>query len=187
MAVVVALSVAFLAGTPASAQEDPYGSTTTTRPPGGEPSCHLRTRSGVVGSRATVTVRAVPRGTTVRVLFDGQQVAEGQATGPGSSPRMNIDIDFTVPEAEPGAHEVTAVGVDFSVSCRTGTGARFEVLASGESRGGGGSLARTGVYVGLLVAVAGALLVAGRALLVESKRRRRRAGRSAGAPTRTGV
>jgi hypothetical protein len=177
---------AVIAAAPAGAQEeDPYGSTTTTStPPGQTPSCRLRTASGEVGSRASVTVKAVARGTTVRLLFDGRPVAEAEATGPGNSPRINVDIDFTVPEAEPGMHEVTAVGADFSVSCRTSRGNGFEVVGDAQvlsaqvGRGdggndGGSSLPRTGIYLGLLVAVALGLVVAGRALLAGSKRRGR--------------
>src|SRR5688500_12194005 len=94
VAVGVALGATLLAAAPSSAQDDPYGSTTTTRPTGQEASCQLRTRAAAVGERATVRVRAVPRGATVRVLFDGQQVAQGDATGSGSSPRASVDISF---------------------------------------------------------------------------------------------
>jgi hypothetical protein len=181
VALLVALGVAAsITGAPASAQEDPYGNTTTTSaPPGHTPSCRLRTESGEVGSRASVTVQSVARGSTVRLLFDGLPVAEEEATGPGSSPRTNVDIDFTVPPARPGMHEVTAVGADFSASCRTSQGSGFEVvgearvLSAHVTRGdsGGSSLPRTGVYLGLLLAVAIGLLLLGRVLLAGSRRR----------------
>jgi hypothetical protein len=197
MAVLVGLlvSLAFVASltaAPAGAQDDdPYGNTTTTAPPGQTPSCQLRTDAGPVGSRASVTVKSVTRGATVRLLFDGRQVATAEATGPGSSPRTNVDIDFTVPESQPGMHEVTAVGADFTASCRTSHGDGFEVVADGEVLGnqvtrdnGGGSLPKTGVYLGILLAIAVGLLLLGRALLTGSKRR---AGASAGSRPRTGV
>jgi hypothetical protein len=185
LGVLTSLSVA-----PASGQEDPYGNTTTTTEhPGGKRTCQLRTESGEVGSRATVTVKGVTRGSTIRVLFDGQPVAEAEATAPGSSPQVNVDIDFTVPPAEPGMHEVTAVGADFSASCRTSHGDGFdvvgEVLGAEVTRdGGGSSLPRTGLYLGALVAVAVGLLLVGRVLVTRSKRR---AAASAGARARTGV
>ena len=191
--VLVALALSASFTSPAGAQDDdPYGNTTTTSaPPGQTPSCLLRTEAGAVGSRASVTVRSVARGSTVRLLFDGRQVASAEATGPGNSARTNVDIDFTVPEAQPGMHEVTAVGADFTASCRTSHGDGFEVVADGEVLGatvtrdqGGSSLPKTGVYLGILLATAVGLLLLGRALLAGSKRR---AGASPGSRGRAGV
>ena len=185
--------LATVAAAPAGAQDDdPYGSTTTTAKHGQRPSCRLRTEAGEVGSQASVTVKRVDRGATVRVLFDGRQVAEADATAPGSSAQVNVDIDFTVPEAEPGTHEVTAVGADFTASCRTAHGDGFQVVASGEvlasevtrpESSDGGSLPRTGMYFGLVLAAL-ALLVVGWVLLAGSKRR---GDAATGARPRTGV
>lgn len=164
----------------AGAQEDdPYGGTTTTTTrPGEAPSCMLKTKSAPPGGVATVTVRGVPRNSTVRLLFDGTQVAEADATGPGNSPTVHVDMSFTVPlDATEGPHDVVAVGVNFSVTCKTGNGEGFQVLAAEFSRGGGGggSLPKTGIYVLVFLALAVALLLLGRVLVEEARRRRRRA------------
>lgn len=119
---------------------------------------------------------------SVRLLFDGQQVAQGTAQGPGSSPQVNFDMSFTVPDVEPGQYEVTAVGTTFTVRCTGPAGRGFEVLGADQSRGiggeGGFSLARTGIYVALLFAVAVALLLVG-CVLVSRARRRQKAERRA--------
>ena len=168
--------------------QDPYGSTTTTAgPPGQTPSCQLKDDSAPPGGSATVAVRSVPRGDEVRVLFDGQEVASAEATGPGGSPHVNVDITFTVPEtAEAGPHQVAASGPTFSVECQTGNGDDFEVTPEGEVMGaqetrgegsGGTGLARTGIYVGFLLALAAVLLLLGRALMDASHLQRRQAAR----------
>ena len=194
----VAAVCASLAAThvaPAGAQEDPYGSTTTTAPRGQTASCQLKTKSAPPGGSATVTVRAVPRGDDVRVLFDGEEVAEAEATGPGTSPHVSVDITFTVPmSAEAGTHQVVASGASFSVACQTGNGADFEVTASGEVLGeqitreghgsGGSALPKTGVYLGFLVAIAALLVLLGRAFMEASRLQRRQAARDARAARR---
>lgn len=183
---IVAVSLLIVLLGPASiaaAQDpsDPYGGTTTTTAtdPGPRPSCTLRTSAAAPGSTATVRVEAAPRGTTIEVRFDGASVASETATGPGSSPRVDVDIDFTVPsDASPGEHTVIAVGADFSAACGTANSGGVEVLGAEQSQGGGdgggSALPHTGVYVAVLVAVGLALLVAGRALLEAGRRRRRR-------------
>lgn len=203
VALMVALGVGLsIPSGPVGAQQDPPGrptttapygsSSTTSTPPGQTPSCLLRTEAGAVGTRASVTVRSVARGSTIRLLFDGRQVAEAEATGPGRSKRTNVDIDFTVPESRPGMHRVTAVGADFTAACQTSRGEDFEVVADGAVLGAqvtqdqsGGSLPRTGIYLAILLAAAAVgLLLLGRALLTGSKRR---AAASTASRTRTGV
>ena len=74
-------------------------------------------------------------------------------------------------------------------SCGPEEGGGFGVLAAGQSgtQDGRSPLPRTGIYVGVLVALAGALLVFGRGLLAESRRRRRAAPRHVAARRRTEV
>ena len=172
---------------PAAAQDDPYGptSTTTTAPGSLVPSCRFDLEAGVPGATATVTVHNVPPGGTVRIIIGGEEA--GRATAPlqgqaASSPVLfggvalpaqatttDLDVPFVVPDLPPGQHLVTAVGADFTITCETEA---IEVLGASESRGGGGSLPRTGIFVALLLAIALALFLVGRALLHASRRRR---------------
>jgi hypothetical protein len=153
--------------------DNPYGSTTTTVDRGPDPSCRLRDRDLSPGETATAQVKAVARDTHVEIRFDGEVVAEAEATGPGSSPQVNIDIDFVVPaDAGPGEHHVTAVAPSFTLTCGSSGGREGAVMgASLERENQGGSLPRTGVYIALLVVTALALLLGGRAILTASRRR----------------
>lgn len=187
---VVALA-AFCASPGAAQDGDPYGGTTTT---GGGPTpaatCELSMTSGDAGASVTATVRNVQFGETVRMLFGGTEVA--RATAPLQSQsvgapvllggqvlaqqatRATVSVDFVVPDVEPGSYLVTAVGVDFTAEC-TFEGGGFDVvdvLGDAVTRGGGRSLARTGMYVLLLLVIGAALVLVGRALLEESRRRR---------------
>jgi hypothetical protein len=176
----IAFAVLSLWAGPAAAQDDPYGSTSTTGGNGTQPSCQLRTRSAHPGETVTVRLRAIPRGEEVEVRLDGEVVARATASSSGSSPRVSFDVDFVVPsDTVSGEHDVTAVGAAFTASCTTGNGDRLEVQADSEVRGiqqdRGGSLPRTGIYIALLLAVAVALLLVGRAVLKESRRRARAA------------
>lgn len=180
------LVAALLLATPAAAQDGPYGSTSTTRPsPGPRPSCRLTASVVTPGSTTVARVNAAPRGSTVRIFFNGEQVAEAEAEGPGTSPHVNVDIPYTVPDVEPGSYPVAAVGATFTASCGTQrvegeAEVGGEQVERGGSRSGGvlsGSLPRTGLAIGLLLAVALALIVAGRALLESSRERGRTARR----------
>jgi len=192
------MACALLASTgPAAAGGDPYGSTTTsTAAPGDTPDCGLSTASGVPGTRVTATVTNVPVGSVVRILFGGDEVSRATAdevtasavgpavvlggrTLPVGVATTTVEIDFTVPTRPPGDYAVTAVGDTFSSPCGAGDGVGFEVLAAAAGNGGGGgNLPKTGIYAALLVAVALALLVGGRALLEGSRRRARAAERA---------
>lgn len=170
---------------PAQAQEDPYGSTTTTTVDRGpQPSCRLREDVVAAGETATARLKAVPRGSRVEIRFDGRVVAEAVATGPGQSPRVNMDVDFVVPaDAEPGDHEVSAVGANFTTSCGTLDTRTTEVLAAeatNDANGTGsgsrsGSLPRTGTYVALLLVIGVALVIVGRAVRDVARQRARAA------------
>jgi hypothetical protein len=173
----------------------PYGSTTTTAGrSGSEVSCQLKTRAAAPGERASVQVRSVDRGASVEVRFDGSTVAEAEATQAGSSPRVNVDIDFVVPaSARPGRHLVTASGADFSVACRTGDGDDFvvadseaepraEVAGNTVERSGGseaaagsespaGALPMTGAYIAVLFIIGLLLVLVGSVIVKTSPRR----------------
>jgi hypothetical protein len=72
-----------------------------------------------------------------------------------------------VPNAAAGPHVVTAVGDTFVCFCNPE--GKFTVLgAKAPSK-----LPRTGIYVGVLLVTAAALIVFGRAFVAESRRRRR--------------
>jgi hypothetical protein len=160
-AIAAALLLVGLA-TPAVGGEPPYGGTsTTTTGEGGGVTCDLSASRGSSGQTATATVEGVTVGETVRIVFDGEEVAREVATA------TTVVIEFTVPERPRGSYEVAAVGDTFTTSCGR-TGGRFTIVQGATTeRGdaGGGSLPRTGIYVGLLVAVALGLLLLGRALL----------------------
>jgi hypothetical protein len=180
--VLVAIALALLFQAPAGAQEDPYGSTTTTttEPSGVEASCELSTNVASAGAEVTATVAGVPVGETVRLLFGGAEVGRATANqSDGQSAVTTVQIRFTVPAVDDGSYLVAAVGATFTAECSGGFAAgTAEVLGFTVERGAGapgssgrGSLARTGVAIALLLAVALALLIVGRAL-VDSARQR---------------
>ena len=195
-----ALGVALLfvvAAPSAGAQDDPYGSTTTTAPDDGgrgdvEATCSLSVSEGRPGDKVTATVNGVFLGERVSIFFDsievgsttapdltglsaGSPVLFGGSALPAQSAVTSVQVTFTVPPAAPGTHIVTAVGDTFSCFCNPE--GEFRVLAAAAGKGG---LPRTGVYAGLFVVIAIALLIAGRALLAAS--RRRNAGAGSGNP-----
>lgn len=176
----VAITLALAGPAHAAVGGDPYGSTTTTA---GEPTlevgCELTLTVGPPGTAVTAVILNVTFGDTIRVLFGGTEV--GRATAPqadeSTAQVTSLTIDFVVPQVAAGRYLVTAVGGTFTGECSPEAGL-FDVLAATQSRGdGSGALPRTGVYAALLVALALALVVAGRAALAESRRRRRRAAR----------
>jgi hypothetical protein len=172
----------------AGAQQDPYGSTTTTAPDNGrgdiEATCSLSIPEGRPGDTVTATVNGVFLGETVRIFFDDLQVGRTTAPGvaaaaasggvvfngaalPAQQAVTSVQITFTVPPAQPGNHIVTAVGDTFTCFCNPD--GVFRVLAA---KGAKGALPRTGVYIALFLVVAAALLVLGRGLIAASRRRR---------------
>lgn len=160
----------------AGAQEDPYGGTTTTvQLPRSDVECDLSVTSARAGSSVTATVRNVAPGVVVRVRFGGQEVGRAEAE---SDAVTSVQIEFRVPPVSPGRYLVTAVGADFTARCGADTDGYFAVLAAQTDRGDDRSLPRTGVYVALLVAMAAALLLVGRAVLESARRRRLRIERA---------
>jgi hypothetical protein len=70
---------------PVSAQDDPYGSTTTTTAPGGfAPACTLDLTVVGPGSVVTATVSSVPLGATVRILIGGEEAGSSEPPGNGN-------------------------------------------------------------------------------------------------------
>ena len=200
------MSLLALVASPAAAQDpDPYGATTTTAPIDFFPTCHYTLDASAPGTAASLTVTNVPFGSTVRVLVGGVEAGRataplaaqaasagvlfGGAALPAQAATTTLVIPFTVPDLPPGVYQVTAVGADFTLTCDQET---IEVLGGGGSDGGAdsgtdggkdsgglGSLPRTGIYVGLLLASALILLLVGRALTEASRRKREEAERRA--------
>ncbi len=190
--VVVALGLLSLLALPAAAGGDscyPDGCTPPSNPePTEDPTCGISLTTGQSGDQVTATVSNVPAGGTVRILFDGDEVASNasdeQAAGPlffrGAA--ADVELTFTVPDVAPGTYAVVAVGDTFSVTCGDGEGnTGFQVLAADATRGDGdgdddGSLAFTGGQIILFLAVAAGLIGLGW-FLVSSTRSRRLSGR----------
>ncbi len=187
MTLLVAALLTGLAADTAAAQ-DPYGSTTTTRPPAREveATCGLSIPEGRPGDTVVASVNGVFLGENVRILFDGVQVGSGTAPSVAaasvggavqfngaalaaqSSSTTSVKITFRVPNAAVGTHVVTAVGDTFSSFCNP-NGA-FRVLASKSAR----SLPRTGIYIALYLVLAAILLGIGSELVLRARRRRLR-------------
>lgn len=189
LGLVVGLGAALVA--PASAQDDPYGGTSTTAPAAvsADVSCQVTVTRAEAGASVTATVADVPFGATVRLLLGGNEVGRAtaplaaQATGSpvlyGGQPlaraaeTTTVAIAFRVPSLAPGDYLMTAVGPSFTCSCAAETGGRFEVLAGTITRApSAGSLPRTGFYVVLFLGAALLLLLVGRALVEASRRDR---------------
>lgn len=187
---VTAALLCVMAAPVAGAQQDPYGSTTTTTSAVGEAeaSCSLSLGEAKPGTEVTAKVAGVFFGEHVNVLFDGVIVGSttapaapvvaqstsggvvfnGQAIASQDVDTTTVTVKFTVPKAAAGTHLVTAVGDTFTCFCNPR--GEFKVLAAS----GGGSLARTGVEALLVLVIAAALLIIGRTLIEGSKHRRRR-------------
>lgn len=185
VAAAVALGALALVHAPpaTAAQCDPvYGCTPTTPAPPPPTVCRLDTDAVVAGQIVNAFVSEAPANAVIEITFDGTVVGTGQA-----SPAGEATIAFTVPAGiQPGEHAVFAVGAGFSADCGTvdsvevlsGGGSNPDVEGGGAARSSGGrSLARTGIEIGLLLAIALVLLLAGDRLVRMARRRRRRAAR----------
>jgi hypothetical protein len=185
--------VAMLAGVgSAAAQDDPYDpyGPTSTDPPtvsSTEAGCSLSVDDGQAGRAVTATVTNVPVGELVRILFGGIEVGRATATGPGDAGLTTVTIPYTVPSMTAGRYLIVAVGSTFTADCAESFGVEVGGVSAERPGGNGGALPRTGIYVGLLLAIAFALLVGGRALVEGSHQRRKalaRAERRQAAATR---
>jgi len=96
----------------------------------------------------------------------GGAVAFNGAALPAQAVSTTLKVSFTVPNAAPGNHIIVAVGDTFTCFCNPD--GVFKVLGAKA----GGKLPKTGIYVGLFLAMAAVFLLAGRAFLAESRRRR---------------
>ncbi len=161
-------------------QAPPYGSTTTTAGESFNTACELSPQSGTPGTQVTATVTGAAVGDQIRILFNGREVGRGAAErGSGSS--GTAVIPFTVPATEDATYTIVAVGATFTEPCGSETGG-FLVEGATVERGSGsgrGLLPRTGIELALWLALAVALLLAGRVIAGAAKERRRRAHRSA--------
>jgi hypothetical protein len=185
-AVLIALIVAGAVTTGAGAQENPYrGTSTTEQDPSQTDSataaCSLSASSGAPGTPITATVSGVTPGVEVRIVFDGADVGKAVADADGIA-----SVTFAIPASSGTSHSVVAVGPTFTEPCGSVTGG-FEVLGGVDSRSGpggstgvlGGVLPRTGTELAVALLAAVVLLLVGRALLEESRCRRRHAQRAA--------
>jgi hypothetical protein len=122
----------------------------------------LSTTSPAPGGALAVAGDGFAGGSVVRVVMYSEPVVLGTATADAAG---EVSIDVKVPSTfEPGAeHRVELQGVDSSGAVR--------VLSQVVTLAGGGDdvLARTGVAVVPLVAVAGGLLVLGGALVATGR------------------
>jgi len=188
----VLLVAGLVSAAPAAAQDqaDPYGSTTTLAPPEeAEAGCTLSASTADQRATMTATVTEAPAGEVVRILFDGTEVGRAEALGPSGS-KTTVVISFTVPPVEAGAYVVAAVGSTFSAECDAslevggvagevidrpgGGGPGQDGAVAGSGRDRIGPLPRTGAYFGLLLFLAIAAILLGRAALEASRRRERR-------------
>jgi hypothetical protein len=185
----VALWLPFVAiGSQASAlpAQDGYGRTTTTSGEGFNEVCVLTDQSGEPGDTVIAEVSGVAAGTEVRILFNGQEVGRGVAEADGDSTTGTAVISFVVPPVPDGTYTVVATGPTFTEACGGGDGSfqvlNSQVLDEGATKsgaaGGGGLLPRTGIELAMWLAIAAVLVLVGRALLTEARRRRRRARRA---------
>jgi len=152
-------------------------------PPPTEPlhaTCTVSATAGRPGDMVSATLTNVAVGIHVRLLFDGQQVAEGDTVAMGAT--GGITLTFAVPSnASNGQHTLVFAGA--GIQCDPFGGAGFQVTVEGEvlarsDSGGkgnsGGSLARTGIELALFLAIALVLFLLGSAALRAARRRRRR-------------
>jgi hypothetical protein len=166
---------------PAAAQQDPYGSTSTTRPPtAAEPNCSFKPSSAEVGATADARVSQVPRGKEVRLYFAGELVASEVADPNGNANYVTVAMSFTVPDREPGNYSIEAVIDTFTAPCSSGSQTTMQVSAAGEGNGQGqGNSSRasflrpeSGAELALWVVATLALVLAARAVILEFVRRR---------------
>lgn len=169
-------------GTGQASCDPAYGCPPGTPPPPPAPACSLSVASAAPGVAVTASVTNAGAGASVRITFDGVEVAAATTGSEGSA-----NIQWQVPpRTPPGQHQVFAVGATFNVQCGPfevpgGTQVLGESTArnQGTAVAGsqGGSLARTGIEIAALLAAAVVLILAGSQLLRLARRHRRRLAR----------
>ena len=140
-------------------------------------SCNASTPAATTGETVNVTAFNVPPNITLEFRLGGQVVATEQsgaatafsAAAPGFT---DVSTSFTVPSLPPGNYELSASGPGYFASCTDAGGFGVQAQQLRRDDGGGGSLARTGMTIGLLLLLAIALVAVGRAVLAASDRRR---------------
>ena len=148
------------------------------------------------GDTVTVTVTNVAVGDEIQITFAGQVIATATATADGNGQQalgalppaghlraMSVvlggaKISFRIPnDTATGTYEVRAIGPGFNANCAEGTNGLAVLGATVTTSGGGGSLSKTGIEVGIYLAVALALILAGWQLVRIARTRRRRVTR----------
>jgi hypothetical protein len=154
--------------------DEAYGcntSTTQTPPP---TTCNLNTTVVTAGDTVTATVSNVAVGTQIEITFNGATVATGTAVSDGQG-SGGATISFRVPaNTAAGKYDVRAIGTGFNADCASGAGGLQVLAAAVSNAGGGGSLSRTGIEVGMYLAVALVLLLVGWQLVMRARARTRR-------------
>lgn len=124
VAVTVGLGTLVVTAPAAVAQDDPYGSTTTTtEAPDTAVSCRVSADRARVGSTVGGQLDGGRSGDRIRLFLGDRLVADVAATG------STTDYGFTVPDMRPGNHTLSAVGATVTAECTVpGGGVRFQVL-----------------------------------------------------------
>jgi hypothetical protein len=192
----VAVSVLAVAGSAlapgqATAQEGPYGPTTTGAPSQTpNPTCEVSQSSGEQGHTVGGSITGAPAGDSLDVHLGGPVVAQVVVEPAVGGATTATNFAFTVPSLEPGHHDVVVVGAAFTSTCTVaGASVGIEVTegpaVAGEvitnqaevqgSAGAGGLLPFTGSDLLGAVAAALVLMVTGLALRARSRLRSREA------------
>jgi hypothetical protein len=187
VALLVTAVPAFASAASAQVCDPVYGCPPVTEPGTTPPSCTINASTVAGGETVTVSVTDLTPAAAFQVTLDGVVRANGVADASG-----NANVSFTAPSGlSESSHPVFVVGAGFSADCGALVGAAVQagVIDDGSTTttaavGGagvgagravqGGSLARTGLEVGLLLAIAACLIVVGQRLLAVRRRRLRR-------------
>ena len=133
--------------------------------------CSLSNTDVTAGETVVGHIEGVPDGAQVTVTFEGTPVGQGTASAQAGQSSASADIPFSVPsDAKPGQNTVTFSGAGFTCSVSV----QVTAVLGENVTSGGGPLARTGVQIAVLVAVALVLLVVGAQLRAASRNRKRR-------------
>jgi hypothetical protein len=150
---------------------DPTGEVCSPAPPPPiDPRCSLSSYAAVPGETVVAHLEHVPDGTSATLTFDGTVVGSGTATAKNGETSGSLDISFVVPDGPPDPHHVVFSGAGFQCVASSDF-----VLGLSITRrpGSSGPLTRTGVDVGILVAIGLALVLAGLQFRRVARRRRR--------------
>lgn len=183
-AILAAVAAGFVLAAPAPAQtcgpSDPYS--------GGNPNCEqqaqltiqLSLQSGAPGTSFVVDASGFKDGDTATISFGGTAIATATASPDGAfhaaavqGSKASIHETVRVPEVQAATYDVCVSAPDAQSAC-----APFHVtpgtVVAGVSftRGGGGSLAKTGLMLLPFLVLAVILILGGRYLVAKSRARR---------------